>query len=82
MALMLLIPALVLSGSAGPKPQYVLTPLATCLNSGRRARPRIPAGFVRAVFKTHFRLRLPIKQGQNLTIKRAFSKNRINNLSQ
>lgn len=62
MALMLLIPALVLSGSACPKPWYVFSPPATQLNSGRRARPRIPAGFVRAVFKTPVRLRLPVKQ--------------------
>ncbi len=32
--------------------------------SGRPARPRIPAGFIRAVFKTRFRLRLRLKQMQ------------------
>ena len=62
MALMLLIPALALNGAASPKPWVVFTPPATYLNSGRRARPRIPAGFVRSVFKTHFRLRLQLKQ--------------------
>ena len=62
MALMLLIPALALNGAASPKPWYVFTPPATYLYSGRPARPRIPAGFVRAMFKAHFRLRLQLKQ--------------------
>ena len=62
MALMLLNPALVLSGSACPKPRVAFSPLASYLNSGRPARPNVPVWVAKAQSKTPVRLRLPVKQ--------------------
>ena len=64
MALILLIPALVFSGSACPKPRVAFSPLAYYLNNGRRARPNIPVWVAKAQSKTPVQLRLPIKQAQ------------------
>ncbi len=69
MALMLFIPALVLSGSACPKPRYVLTPPATQLNSGRRARPNVPVWVAKTQSKTIPKQPLcnPYSQNMHLT---------------
>ena len=69
MALMLLIPALALNGAASPKPWYVFTPLATCLNSGRRARPNVPVWVAKTQSKTIPKQPLcnPYSQNMHLT---------------